>query len=50
MDKDDNVYICVGSISLPRGESSSSYMIYDNKKFTIYSIDGEVIEELDLNE
>ena len=42
----DMTYICVGSISLPRGDSKSSYMIYNNKTFTLYSIDNEVIDEV----
>lgn len=43
---DDMVYICVGSVSLPRGDSSPSYMIYENNKFTIYSIDEEIIDSI----
>lgn len=43
--KDDMVYICVGSISLPRNEFGETYMIYNDKKFTIYNIDNEVIDE-----
>ncbi|MBP3766563.1 MAG: phosphodiesterase [Bacilli bacterium] len=42
----DMIYICVGSISLPRGESKASYMIYNNKTFTLYSIDNKVIDEV----
>lgn len=44
--QDDNmIYICVGSISIPRGESMPSYMIYDNKKFTIYDVDKNILFE-----
>lgn len=43
---DDMVYICVGSVSLPRGGSSPSYMIYENNKFTIYDIDGEIVDSV----
>ena len=42
----DMTYICVGSISLPKGKSKPSYMIYNNKTFTIYSIDKEIIDEV----
>lgn len=45
---DDMTYICVGSISLPRSGNEPSYMIYENKKFTIYSIDGEIIDFIDI--
>lgn len=42
----DMTYICVGSISLPRGDFKASYMIYNNKTFTLYSIDNKVIDEV----
>lgn len=45
---DDMIYICVGSISLPRGGSRSSYMVYDNKVFTLYDIDGNSIASVKL--
>ena len=31
--KEDMVFICVGSISLPRNDFGETYMIYNNKKF-----------------
>lgn len=40
-----NLYINPGSISLPRGESLPSYLIYDENKFTIYDIEDNIIEE-----
>ena len=43
---DDMIYICVGSLSLPRYGSKPSYMIYENKNFIIYSVDGEVIDKI----
>ena len=46
---DDMIYICVGSLSLPRYGSKPSYMIYENKSFTIYSIDGEVIDKTEVD-
>jgi len=42
--KDDTIYICVGSISLPRNEIGATYMVYDNK-FIIYDINDNVIDE-----
>ena len=51
IEKTDNaIYICVGSISLPRYNSKPSYMIYEDKQFIIYSVDGDVINRLDLND
>ena len=44
--KDNNmIYINVGSISLPRNNNKPSYMMYENKIFTIYDIDGNIIDE-----
>lgn len=40
------IYICVGSISLPRNNSMPSYMIYENQLFTIYDIKGNEIEKI----
>lgn len=39
-------YINVGSISLPRNELGASYVIYENRKFTLYKITGEIIDEI----
>lgn len=51
IDKKDGVYfICVGSISVPRNNSKCSYMIYENKKFTIYDTEENVINCLDLKD
>lgn len=49
IDKIDNmVYICVGSISLPRNNSNASYMIYENRTFTINDIYGNTIDSVTL--
>lgn len=42
----DMTYINVGSISLPRDGNKPTYMLYNNKKFTIYDIDGNVIDSI----
>lgn len=42
------IYICVGSISLPRGGSKPSYMIYDDRHFTLYDIEGNIIDSVKL--
>lgn len=44
----DMIYICVGSISLPRNNSKPSYLIYDNHKFTLYDINKNIIDEIEV--
>lgn len=47
--KDNNmIYINVGSISLPRNSSGPSYCIYEDRTFTIYNIDKEVIDKVEV--
>ena len=44
------IYINTGSVSLPRNELGPSYTIYENRKFTIYSLmDDSIIESVSLN-
>lgn len=47
--KNGVTYICVGSLSLPRNEYGATYMIYDNKKFTIFNTLGNIITEYKLD-
>ena len=42
--RDNKIYICVGSLSLPRDDNGASYMIYNDREFTIYDIDKNVID------
>ena len=42
------VYINTGSISLPRGTEKASYTIYDNRKFTIYDVEGKIINSISI--
>ena len=44
--RDSMTYICVGSISLPRNNSNPSYMIYQNRMFTIYDIEENIIDSI----
>lgn len=37
-----------GSVSIPKGDSAHSYILYSNRKFTYKSLDGEAYEALDL--
>jgi putative phosphoesterase len=41
----ENYYLNPGSISIPKGGFKQSYMVYENRCFTVKSIDGEVILE-----
>ena len=45
---DNMIYINVGSISLPRDNNLPTYMIYENRKFTIYNISGRIISEIEI--
>ncbi len=47
-ESDGNKFICVGSISLPRGGSKPSYAIYLDKKISLYDIENNLIEECSL--
>ena len=42
---DENTYINPGSITLPKENCPRSYIVYEDRKFTFYSIDGELIKE-----
>ena len=41
---DGNVYINPGSAALPKGGNPRTYMVYENRRFIIYDVDGVVIE------
>ncbi len=47
---DDRIYICVGSLSLPRGGSPASYLIYENNTFTLYTIGGQKLQQYTIME
>ena len=40
---DSNVYINPGSIALPKGGHPRSYIIYENRTFTLKDIDGNIL-------
>lgn len=44
-----NIYINPGSISLPKDGNNPTFLIYDNNKFTIYDILGNIIAEKSIN-
>ncbi len=46
----EHLFICTGSISLPRNNSLPSYTIYKNGMFKVYDIDKNVIEEMDFRD
>ncbi len=39
----DNTYLNPGSITLPKQNCPRSYMVYENKTFTVYDISGSII-------
>lgn len=39
----DNTYINPGSITLPKENCPRSYIVYEDRKFTFYNVDGEII-------
>lgn len=43
---EDMIYINVGSISIPKNGNLPTYMIYENRKFIIYDIEGKIIDEI----
>lgn len=42
------IYVNVGSISIPRNNNKPTYAIYENKKITIYDINDNIIDEVNL--
>ncbi len=46
--QDNMVYINTGSISLPRRDSKAGFLIYENRNFTLYDIDENIIESIDV--
>lgn len=49
IEKENNmIYINVGSISKPRGGFSPTYMIYNNSCFTIYDVNGNIVNKIEV--
>lgn len=48
-EKENNIYINPGSISLPKDDNGPSYLLLKNDKFTVYNIKNEVIFEKKLD-
>ncbi len=44
------IYANPGSVSKPRGSSSKSYMLFDEDKLIIKTIDNNIINELNIKE
>ena len=40
---EENFYINPGSVSIPKGGFPKTYIIYENRSFTLYDFDGRVI-------
>ncbi len=46
-----DVYINPGSLSLPRGGTCRSYILYENNKFTLYDLEQEmIVDQIKLKE
>ena len=49
IEKENNmIYVCVGSISLPRNNSNPTYAIYENKEIIIYDIYENIVDKISL--
>lgn len=46
--QEEMIYINTGSISLPRRNSKPSYLIYEDKLFTLYTVNGDIIDSIKL--
>ncbi len=46
--KGDMIYINVGSISLPKNDFNCTYAIYEHKKITIYDINDNIVDSINL--
>jgi len=46
----DNYYINPGSVSIPKGGTTNSFIVYENKVFTCLDFDGNEIFKLNLGE
>lgn len=42
----ENFYINPGSVSIPKADSEKSYILYENKEFVFYSLDGAVFDSV----
>ena len=47
--KNNTYYINPGSISLPRNNFKPSFMVYENKNFTIMDINNNIIDSININ-
>ena len=43
---DENFYINPGSVSIPKENSEKSYILYENREFVFYSLDGAVYDSI----
>ena len=43
---DENFYINPGSVSIPKESSEKSYILYENREFVFYSLDGAVYDSI----
>ena len=50
IEKKDNITVCnTGSITFPKGGNQPTFATYENKKITVYNLDGEILKEMEIN-
>ena len=49
-EKDSNIYINPGSISLPKEDYKPSYMIWDENEFVIYDVENQIIAKKEIKQ
>ncbi len=47
-EKENFLYLNPGSVSLPKGNEINSYMVYEDKTFTLKSLDGEILNHIEI--
>ena len=47
-EKENFIYLNPGSVSIPKGNGINSYMIYDSKTFTLKSLDGDILNHIEI--
>ncbi len=48
-ERGNNLFINPGSISLPKEDYNPSFLIWDEKTFTIYDVEGNIIAQKEIN-
>ena len=46
---ENNLYLNPGSVSIPKADSAKSYLLYEDRRFTFYTLDGHAYRTVDLS-